>query len=155
MEQRVCSETDSSLATQETPHILCNPKVQNRSHNSPPNVRIMGQTIKINVLKALFNIIPQYTPKYSAVTSFLVPRSIRNAVLKNLVLLLVLTFMDIAFLVVPGILDIVFWVLPGIFLDVPTRKHKIRQSKLSVLSQNPNLALPSALLWATFMAQTM
>ena len=54
----------------------------------------------------------------------------------------------------PEIMEIAFWVLSENyghwimgtardFLDVPTRKHKIRQSQLPVLTPNPNLVPPS------------
>ena len=78
MEQSPCSEADRSSASQETPHILCNPKVHHRIQNSPPPVSILSHIHPVHLypshfLEIHFNIILPSVSRFSK--WFLPPRS--------------------------------------------------------------------------------
>ena len=66
MQQSPSTETNSSSATQEIPHVLRNPQVYHRIHNSPPPVPVLSQTHPVHLTsrRSIFNIILPSTPGY-------------------------------------------------------------------------------------------
>ena len=68
MVQSPSSEANSFAASQEIPHILCNPKVHYRTHKRPPTVPLLGQSNPVHIptshlLEIHSNIIHPYSPR--------------------------------------------------------------------------------------------
>jgi len=55
MEQSPSGEANSNLASQEIPHLLWNPKVHCRVHNSPPLVPILNQMHLVRAFPPYFS----------------------------------------------------------------------------------------------------